>query len=108
MTYRLRILRRAWADADAMHQWLCRRSPPGAAAWYDAFYAAADALRADPTSYGLAPEGRVVSVEIRQSLFKTRRGKQYRILFSVIANEIRILRVRGPGQAPITKYDVTE
>ena len=36
--------------------------------------------------------------EIRQRIFKTRRGLPYRILFVVRGDVIYLLHVRGPGQ----------
>ena len=45
-------------------------------------------------------------IDVRQALFKTRRGRIYRMLFTIVGNEVRILRVRGPGQAPVVADDV--
>jgi len=43
---------------------------------------------------------------IHQALFKTPRGRRYRIVFELTETEIRILRVRGPGQPPLRRRDV--
>jgi hypothetical protein len=48
----------------------------------------------------LAPESQDVEFEVRQALFKTRRGCVYRALFFIERSTVYILRVRGPGQAP--------
>ena len=36
--------------------------------------------------------------EVRQVLFQTRHGRPYRILYAISGDEVRVLRVRGPGQ----------
>ena len=46
----------------------------------------------------LAPEDEFVDEEIRQAFFQTRRGQRYRVLFTVIDNEVRVLHIRGPHQ----------
>jgi hypothetical protein len=38
--------------------------------------------------------------------FKTRHGRTYRILFLLADQEVRVLRVRGPGQRPVSKRDI--
>lgn len=56
-----------------------------------------DAIKANPIC-GLAPESENHRDEIRQRIFKTRRGLPYRILFVVRGDVIYLLHVRGPGQ----------
>ena len=51
--------------------------------------------------YGLAPEDEFTDAKLQQFLFKTRRGRTYRGVFVVVDNEVRILRIRGPGQPPL-------
>ena len=79
----------------------------GANAWYEAFETAAQNLATEGESAGLAPEAELVGVPLRQKFFRTRRGKRYRLLFTIAEHEVRILRVRGPGQPPIAKTDLT-
>ena len=100
MTYHVRPLRRARKDADAIVDWIAneRRSPQGAAAWLKAYDKALASLADWPESHGLAPEDEFDERELRQFLFKTRRGRTYRGIFTVSGNEVLILRVRGPGQ----------
>jgi hypothetical protein len=81
-------------------------SPLGAARWYGAFLAAARDLSDSPERHALAPESEVLDRQVRQRFFKTRRGRTYRILFVVAADEVRVLRVRGPGQPPISAKDL--
>lgn len=108
MTYTVAILRRAQADVDHIYDWIAERSPSGAIRWYAAFLEATRRLRDRPFACAVAPESQELDLEVRQLLFKTRRGRAYRLLFSVVAAELRVLRVRGPGQAPVTRGDLVE
>jgi hypothetical protein len=60
----------------------------------------------NPLAYGLAPENEYVDYELRQFFFKTRRGRTYRGVFTVVADEIRVLRIRGPGQALLRRDEI--
>jgi plasmid stabilization system protein ParE len=106
--YRVFVLRRAEEDTDAIYLWLAKRSTAGAARWYRAFLDAAASLSEHPQRCGLAPESAAVGYEVRQHFFKTRRGWKYRLLYVVAGEEVRILRVRGPGQAPVDTTDLDE
>ncbi len=55
-------------------------------------------LRFEPERYGLAPEASMLTEAVRQRFFKTKAGRSYRILFLIVDVEVRVLRVRGPGQ----------
>jgi plasmid stabilization system protein ParE len=108
MTYKVRAVRRAERDVDAIQNWMAnvRKSPKGAAAWLAAFEKASTALAHWPESYGLAPEDECDERELRQFLFKTRRGKMYRGIFTIQGDEIVILRVRSPGQRPLEPDEI--
>ncbi len=106
--YRVLVLWRAEEDTDAIYLWLAKRSTAGAARWYRAFLDAAASLSENPERCGLAPESAVVGYEVRQHFFKTRHGRKYRLLYVVAGEEVRILRVRGPGQAPVGKTDLAD
>lgn len=101
MSFRVRILPRAERDAQQIFHWIEERSPEGASRWWDAFETAVETLAASPSGYGLAPEDELTDHKLQQFLFKTRRGRMYRGLFVVVNDEVRILRVRGPGQPPL-------
>ena len=106
MSRSLRIQARARADIDQIFDWLERRSPQGAAAWYHALYEAIGNIAEKPEAYPIASEAMPRwNREIHQTLFKTTRGKRYRIVFELTQSEIRILRVRGPGQPPLRRRD---
>jgi len=102
-----RILAKARADIDHIFNWLERRSPQGAATWYSALFAAVGKITASPHGYAVVSEALPRwNRKIHQAFFKTPRGKRYRIIFELTDTEIRILRVRGPGQPPLRGRDL--
>jgi plasmid stabilization system protein ParE len=103
----VRVLATAVADIDYMFGWLARRSPPGAVTWYAALSEALARISDSPDHYSLVAESSSRwNRRIQQALFKTTRGRRYRIIFEATDTEVRILRVRGPGQAPLRKRDL--
>jgi hypothetical protein len=47
----------------------------------------------------LATEGPRRNRQIRESYFRTRRGRTYRILFAIVEQDVRVLHVLGAGQS---------
>jgi plasmid stabilization system protein ParE len=105
MRFIVRVLGRAQADVLDCYAYLADRSPQGAANWFNRFAETRDRLSRDPARRPVAAESRFVDYEIREVLFKTRRGKPYRILFTIVGDEVRVLRVRGPGQDDLREDD---
>ena len=97
-SYDIVVLELASRDVQEQFDYLRQRSPTGAESWYEVYLSALENLKLDPLGPGVAPENYQVEDEVRQVLFKTRRGFPYRILYTIVASEVRILRVRGPGQ----------
>jgi plasmid stabilization system protein ParE len=108
MMRHLRVFPRAEQDAQKIFDWIADRSPQGANHWFAALQAASQKVLHDPSIYALAPENALVDCDLRQFLFKTRQGKIYRGLFTVADDEIRILRIRGPGQPPLEPDEIEE
>lgn len=106
MKFRVRILRRANADLVNIVDYIHKRSPQGAVAWLDALETATVRLADDAGECSRADEHHRFDIEVKQSLFKTKRGRIYRLLFTVVGNEVRILRIRGSGQAPVKPDDL--
>jgi plasmid stabilization system protein ParE len=102
MKLTVRISTRAWRDADNIFRWLDARSHAGASAWFEAFLSASQSLANQFEAFGFAPEGEPIERSIRHRFFKTRRGRIYRILYLVEHDEVIVLRIRGPGQPPLT------
>jgi plasmid stabilization system protein ParE len=106
MTYVVLILRRAEADIDSIKSWIESHAPAGAEHWFEACANAILTLEDAPLSYALAEEGGALQLPLRERFFKTPAGRRYRVLFVVAANQVRILRIRGPGQPPVTWDDL--
>ena len=101
MTYSVVLLSRAETELAEIAVWLSERSLEGAIRWLDAFDAAQKSLSENPGSCGLAPEDELVDEEIRHILFRTRRGHAYRVIFTIVGDEVRVLHIRGPHQRPL-------
>ncbi|MGP0064456.1 MAG: type II toxin-antitoxin system RelE/ParE family toxin [Isosphaeraceae bacterium] len=107
MTYGVTVLARARKDIQSIHDWLAERSPSGAERWLDHFEEATEILRRNPFVAPIAPESKHFEVEIRHMIFRTPSGRPYRAIFIVIEDDVRILRVRGPGQPDLRSIDIT-
>ena len=106
MNYRLVIVEPAEADVDDIYAYILARSPQGAASWYREFVACTERMSRHPLAYAVAPEDAEFHLQLRQALFKTRHGDFYHCVFTIVEDEVRILRVRGPGQAPLKASDI--
>jgi plasmid stabilization system protein ParE len=101
MRFQVHELCRAQADIRSIVGWLAERSPQGAKAWLKAYDEMVRRLEDQASSCGPAEEADEFERDVRQALFKTRRGKVYRALFLIEAQQVYLLRIRGPGQAPV-------
>lgn len=108
MTYPVRELRKAKADKRQIFAWLYERSPKGATVWLDAYDEMIARLESHADSFPEAYENADLEMDVKQALFKTRRGRVYRALFVLEGDEVFLLRVRGPGQAPVDGADIDQ
>ena len=106
MTFTVKELPKAKVDKRSIFAWLFERSPQGAAAWLDAYDQMVERLRTVADTLPAAQEGTALDVDVRQILFKTKRGRIYRAVFFVDGAEVYILRIRGPGQAPVSNDEL--
>ncbi len=106
MNRSIRVSSRASADADSIYEWIAERSPTGATHWYQAFLHALQPLQHQAESYALAPEAERLAVDLRQTLFKTRKGRTYRALFLITDEIVHIVSVRGAGQDFVTVDEI--
>src|SRR5262245_59001885 len=107
MTYRVVVYRRARSDVRAIFDWLAERSSSGALRWRQAFDEMIERLETNPLGFARIEEADdLIQRNLRQILFKTRGGRIYRAIFVVLGNHVHVLRVRGPGQPPITDEDL--
>ena len=108
MKFTVELTRRAERDVIEISDWLSQRSPAGAARWLDAFEEMLGRLSDSPLSFSRADEADAFSITIRQILFRTPKGREYRAVFVADDEHVRTLCVRGPGQAPIEEADIHE
>ncbi len=106
MNYRLRVQKTAWENASQIYHWLSQYSPEGADRWYAAFYETLNDLSIDPLRSGIASESEKIGSETRERFFKTKSGRNYRILYQIRQETVIVLCVRAPGQEPVTKSDL--
>lgn len=106
MKFTVHELPKAQIDKRHIVAWLFQRSSQGAAAWLTAYDGMLERLRLAADSLPLAAENDHFEFDIRQVLFKTRRGRIYRAIFFVEGLDVYVLRVRGPGQAPVYPDDL--
>jgi plasmid stabilization system protein ParE len=104
--YRVIVLAKADRDVRSIFAWLWSRSPKGAERWLAALESVKEKLTEDPVRLPLIPENVRSSHELRPMLFKTRRGRVYRAIFTIVGEEVRVLRVRRPAQRPIRGRDL--
>jgi plasmid stabilization system protein ParE len=108
MRFTVLTLRAAERDCSVILEYLAARSKSGAEAWARAFDGALAYLEENADSCPLAVEDEHVEFEVRESLFKTRRGLIYRILFTLRENKAIILHVRGPGQDFVSSTEIRD
>ena len=77
MKYELLLMREAELEVARIVDYLAKRSPQGAAAWCEQWEKVLAELSQNPLQHALAPESALYETEVRQVLFKTRRGRKY-------------------------------
>lgn len=92
------ILPQAESDTEQIYNWLHNQSPQGAEAWYRVFIEAVENIAQQGGIYGLAPEAEPMKRVIQQKLFRTPKGRTYRILYEIEESQVFLLHVRAPGQ----------
>jgi plasmid stabilization system protein ParE len=102
MKFEVVSLRRADADVRHISRWIAQRSVQGAFSWLDAYEHMLQRLVEGADSCPVALEAAECNLPLKQVLFATRHGHMYRAVFTIAGNQVRILRVRGPGQPPLT------
>ena len=98
MTYQVGLQVRAETDSNRIYLWLRSRSATGAGSWFAALLRRLKNLESDAPNCPRAKEADRFADDLRKTYFKTRHGRRYRIVFTIIGTEIRVLRIRAPGQ----------
>ena len=95
--YTLQVQPLAADEIQAAYEWLYERSPQAADRWFRGLWKALRNLEHLPKRCPVAPESRVFEGEVRQLIYG-----QYKILFAVEADTVKILHVRHVRRAPLT------
>ena len=103
MTFDVVVTARAESDLERIGDWLHERSPDGAMCWLAAASAAITGLASSPRRHSPAPENEFSDREVRNVLFKTRRGRIYRAVFYIEDATVVVTHIRGPRQRPLKK-----
>ena len=106
MTYRVELAFKAERDLDCILNWIQKRSKQGAVTWFRRWRKLLVKLSKRPNSFHFAPENEDHDEEIRQAVFKTRRGLPYRALFIIRGDVVYITNLRGPGQDLVDPADI--
>lgn len=101
MTYRLRISRRALADADEAYEWMCDNlSQSYADRWYEGLLATIEELALQPMLHPHAMESHEHPIPIREALYG-RRKSRHRILFTVQDDEVVVLYIHHSSRGKL-------
>ena len=98
MIYRLIVVREVEDEAQSIYDWIANRSLEGAVRWFEAFVKAVYSLKRNPERCGMAAESPFRGKSLRQLIFRAPSGQRYRLLFTIIGDDVRVLHLRGPGQ----------
>ena len=93
MTYKVTVTTAAKQDLRSAFRWAAERTPQAAALWLQRFEAELQSLESFPMRFQLAPENALVDLEIRQLIFGKRQAA-YRVLYTVVGQEVQILHIR--------------
>lgn len=107
MAYRVVLTEKAEADVDSVLRWFHdQRATEAGSRWFKQLMSRLNTLEQHPDRCSLAVESEEVGLEIRELLLGRRRYT-YRILFSISAQTVTILRVWHSSRDAITRDDVT-
>ena len=107
MKYRVILMPRAARDLDKAYLWASQHAPETAARWLDRFHVALQTLAANPQRCGIAIESELVDREIRQFLFGSH-WNVWRALFTVQADEVRVLHIRRASMDTATPDELDD
>lgn len=105
MSYWIHVLPAAQGDLELIVDRLLARAVSAAANWIEAYEQALATLAEQPERHALSLESKRLRMPIRDLLFKTSQGQRYRLIYLVVGDEVRVLRVRAPGQPSLRKKD---
>lgn len=104
--FRVVIQPPAFDDLEGALRWIQERSPDAAARCLDGLADAINSLALSPERCGIAPENEFVDREIRQLRYGRRSGV-YRVLFTVVGAEVRILHIRHAARRTMSSEEIS-
>jgi len=99
------ILRRAKEDLRKALKYLASFAPQAAQRWADGLQDAIEELATNAERWGVAPETGLLGLQIRQLIYRAKSGSATRALFVIAGDQVRVLRIRRPGQPNLTSAD---
>jgi plasmid stabilization system protein ParE len=99
--YRVIITPEARDGIRQAYDWISEYSPDSANTWMNGLFQAILSLEKMPLRCSLAFENDLFEEELRQ-LFYGKKGKVYRILFTVRDTDVYILFIRHSAQKPLS------
>ena len=101
MAYRVEIAPSALRNIEHYYQYIASRSKAAADVWFKDTVTAIESLEHLPKRYVLAPESKVLQVDIYHYIYK----KYYRILYTVKDKVVKIHHVRHTYMKWMTDED---
>ena len=103
MAFRVKYSAEAERDLDELLEWLLQQGAGDAALrWLQGLEDAVTSLENAPHRCGLAPEGELLSAEIRQLLYGSK-SNVYRILFNIEDEIVNVLHIRHGRRLPLNR-----
>jgi plasmid stabilization system protein ParE len=107
MTYRVIITPAAERDIDsAVAWWRDNRSAAHAERWYDKIRPTIATLAENPDRFPTSPETDLCPTGLRQLHFGLSRKRTHRIVFTIVGDEVWVLRVRHHAQQDLGPEDL--
>lgn len=107
MNYRVIISQQAQDDIrEITRWWATQRSSRQAESWYNKIYPAITALSMHPDRCPFAPELHPLPSGLRELHFGSGHRSTHRIIFTIIADEVRTFHVRHATQQYLTADDL--
>ena len=97
--------------AEAKHdlkqavEYIAEHAPLAAQRWLKGFLAAVKSLKTNPEQWPLAKESESLGIVLREWYFRTK-SSATRAVFIIVDKEVRVLRVRRPGQDLLRETDL--
>ena len=99
MSFQVEITPLAESDMDEAYLWWAQnRSPEQAGRWYREILRVLDTISEMPERFSLCDEPELKEEELRQMLFGLGGSTTHRIVFEVVGQTVRVLRVRHTGR----------